>query len=310
MRYLRKIAVSLCIVLGIQAYVYAFNLDNLRNYFLNGNYKACIIEGEKVLAQASSSKDLDELYYILGLSYLKEGNYLRASDIFEIIIKEYHNSRFKEEAKLGLGDSFFLKGDFKKAQSIYQEILKGNYRSKLKPAVYYRISQIGRKTADREKEQLYLAKLKSEFPQSPEALTDKEFLPGARFVPTPVVAGIPVKADKPVAVAKNDLPPPVSKPARPTEAVVSIVPPEPAGVDQELIAGTYSVQVGAFSSSENAKRLTLKLKAQGYSSYISLVESLNKTIYKVRVGGFLNLSEAKAAERKLKVHGYPTKIIP
>ena len=271
---------------------FAFNLDNLRNYFLNANYKACISEGESILAQATSSQGLDELYYILGLSYLKDGNYLRSSDIFEIVLKEYRNSKFREEAKLGLADSYFMKGDLRKAENIYQEMLKDNSRSKLKPAIYYRLSQLAKKTYDLQKEQLYLAKLKSEFPQSPEALIDKEFLPGARQVYVPVIEPTPISTSKPVILDKINVP--AVQPTAPTK---------------DIISGAYSVQVGAFTSPENARKLTLKLKAQGYSSYISRVESMNKSIYKVRVGGFESLQEAKGAEKALKVHGYPTKII-
>ncbi|MBN1913662.1 MAG: hypothetical protein JW788_04610 [Candidatus Omnitrophica bacterium] len=51
--------------------------------YLSGDYKAAISEGEKILAQAKDQDGLDELYYILALSYMKEGNYLRASDILK-----------------------------------------------------------------------------------------------------------------------------------------------------------------------------------------------------------------------------------
>jgi tetratricopeptide (TPR) repeat protein len=273
---------------GLTASAYALNLDNLWTYFLNGNYKTCISEGEKVLAQAASSNGLDELYYILGLSYLKDGNYLRASDIFEIILNEYRNSRFKDEANLGLGDSYFLRRDYVKAENIYLTLLKKRPRGKLKPSIYYRLSQLGKRTANSRKQEEFLAKLKSEFPQSPEALTDKEFLPGAIIL-------------APMAVAADPTSDVVSKPA------AVILRPESTG---EIISGSYSVQVGAFSSADNAGKLTLKLKAQGYSAYISEAVSLNKKVYKVRVGGFLSRQEAQVAETKLKLRGYPTKIIP
>ncbi len=279
---------SLCI--GILSPLYAMNLDTLRNYFLNGNYKICISEGEKILAQATSSKDLEELYYILGLCYLKDGNYLRASDIFEIILKEYRNGKFKEVAKLGLGDSYFARRDYSKAESIYLEILKSYSRTKLKPAIYYRLSQLGKRTANRQTDLEYWAKLKDEFPQSPAALSNKEFFLG-NGGNIPVVLNAPAPAVKP----ELNLPVPVGKPVAPVD---------------EIIAGGYSVQVGAFSSLDNAKTLTFKLKSQGYSSYIAKAVSVNKEIYKVRVGGFSSKQEALDAEKKLKAIGYPTKIIP
>ena len=293
--YLSKIIFCVLFVIcslyaGILAPLYAMGLDTLRNYFLNGNYKICISEGEKILAQATSSKDLEELYYILGLCYLKDGNYLRASDIFEIVLKEYRNGKFKEEAKLGLGDSYFARRDYQKAESIYLEILKSLSRSKLKPAVYYRLSQLGKRTANSQKELEYLAKLKSEFPRSPEVLSNKEFLPG-NGGNIPVILNTPAPAVKP----ELNLPVPIAKPVAQVE---------------EIISGRYSVQVGAFSSLDNARSVTSKLKAQGYFSYISKAVSVNKEIFKVRVGGFSSKQEALDAEKKLKSIGYPTKIIP
>ena len=80
-------------------FVYALNIDKVKINFLNGDYKVAILEGEKLLANSKNAQGLDELYYFLGLSYLKDGNYLRASDICEIILNEFKNSRFSEGAK-------------------------------------------------------------------------------------------------------------------------------------------------------------------------------------------------------------------
>jgi tetratricopeptide (TPR) repeat protein len=298
MNRFKSLVIAVLIILVGGSSVFALDLNNLRNYFLNGNYKICISEGEKILAQSGSRKGLDEVYYILGLSYLKEGNFLRASDIFEIVLNEYRDSKFKDEAALGLGDSYFMKGDYSRALSIYRKLLKDRPRTKLKPAVYYRLSEIGKRTGDRQNQQFYQEKLKKEFPLSPEALSDKEFLPGSRnvYVPAePRREAVNLPAGKPVNAPENIIPAPEVK---------------PASREQDLISGGYSVQVGAFSSPENARKLTSKLKSQGFPSYISVAESLNKKIYKVRVGGFPGFGEAKDAENKLKTHGYPTKIIP
>ncbi len=122
---------------------YALNLDKIKVHFLAGDYKSAILEGEKLLAGEAQSGRSDELYYILGLSYLKDGNYLRASDIFEIILKEFKNSAFKEEASLGLGDTYFLKGDYGQAEGYFRELINNNPATKLKAQVCYRLSLIG-----------------------------------------------------------------------------------------------------------------------------------------------------------------------
>jgi tetratricopeptide (TPR) repeat protein len=156
------------------SFVYAFNLDKLKSSFLNGDYKAAILEGEKILATKDSSSDSDQLYYILGLSYMKDANYLRASDIFEIIINEYKNSPLKEYAKLGLADTYFLMQDFDKAQIYYKDIINSNPDTKLKAELYYRLSQVEFKKGDTKEGKEYLDKLKQEFPLSPQLLLNKD----------------------------------------------------------------------------------------------------------------------------------------
>lgn len=153
---------------------YAMNLDKLKVYFLAGDYKSAISEGEKLLAKSAHPDYSDELYYLLGLSYMKDGNYLRASDIFEIILKEFKESKFKEEAKLGLGDTYLLRGDSVKARDCYEDLIKGNSGTRLKAQVYYRLSQIGFRIQDTQAAKDYLDKIKADFPLSPELRLDKD----------------------------------------------------------------------------------------------------------------------------------------
>jgi len=162
----------LCIILAETGY--CLNIDKVKVAFLSGDYKAAILEGERVLAVEGHSPDVDELYYLLGLSYLKDGNYLRASDIFEIILREFTNSSFKEKARLGLGDIDFLKGDLDKAQSIYEELLNSSYDQELKAQVYYRLSEVSFKKDNGNKGKEYLAKLKGEFPQNIETKINRD----------------------------------------------------------------------------------------------------------------------------------------
>jgi tetratricopeptide (TPR) repeat protein len=156
---------------------YALNLDKVKVYFLNGDYKAAILEGEKLMGQSAHNSGSDELYYILGLSYLKDGNYLRASDIFEIILGEFKNSRFRDEAKLGLGDTYFLRGYYEKAEAYYKDLLSSDPGTKLKPQLYYRLSQAGFKRGDTAGGLEYSQKLKREFPANIEAKMNNELCP-------------------------------------------------------------------------------------------------------------------------------------
>ena len=158
-------------VLAISSYALAFDITPLKVNFLKGEYKAVIEEGEQCLSTATSrSANLDELYYLLGLSYFKDGNYLRASDIFEIILKEFPKSRYRIEAELGDADTYFMRGDLDKAEQAYRKILTAQPNDGgMASALYYRLSQLAMQKGNNDEGKNLKDKLKLEFPLSLEA---------------------------------------------------------------------------------------------------------------------------------------------
>ena len=173
---------------------------------------------------------------------------------------------------------------------------------------------MGKRTHDRALEQKYQEKLKTEFPASPEALSKGELFP-ASVAYTPRVS----ETLKPVATASVETvkPVPVSvTPAQPQPAqqpapAISAGQPENNEIQSLTMAsGNYSIQVGAFSSRNNAQNLASKLNAKGYAAFIVQEASRSKSLFKVRVGHFSSLAQAKRAEQQLRLQGYPTKIIP
>ncbi len=250
----KKIIFSIVLVMWVTT-GYCLSIDKVKFYFLNADYKSAISEGEKVLKGSDTrSPNLAELYYILGLSYLKDGNYLRASDIFEIILKEFKDSLFTEEAKLALGDTYFLKGDYDKAQGYYNELISSNPRTKLKAMAYYRLSQVGFKKGDTQAAKEYLDKLKTDFPSSLEIKLNKDLY------------------------ALSDI--------------------------------YYTVQVGSFINTVNARNLRDKLISKGYDAYLQDADTNGVKTYRVKVGRLKSRPEASQLENKLSSEGYPTKIIP
>ncbi len=173
-KWFSKLVISCWLLVTGYSNAYALNLDQAKIYFLSGDYKSAIQEGEKLLAKDANSPHSDELYYILGLSYLKDGNFLRASDIFEIILKEFKSSAFGDEARLSLGDTYFLRGDYDKAEERYNGLINNNPRTKLKAALYYRLSQVGFKKGKTQQAKEYLDKLKTEFPANLEMRLNKD----------------------------------------------------------------------------------------------------------------------------------------
>ncbi len=263
LKVLKKFFILTCVfdflILPFTFPCYALNLDKAKIYLLEGDYNAAISEGEKLLAKDTHSDNSDELYYILGLSYLKDGNYLRASDIFEIIESEFKSSAFVEEAKLGLGDTYFLRGDFVKAEQYYKDLINSSPRTKLKAQVYYRLSQIGYKKGDTQQGKDYLDKLNQEFPLNLESRLNKDL----------------------------------------------------CSFSDSSSLLYYTVQVGSFSNSPNAKNLTEQLTQKGYPAYIEeAVSKGTEKIYRVRVGKFRTRQEAIKFKNKLSQEGYPTKLCP
>jgi tetratricopeptide (TPR) repeat protein len=255
---MKKIVLLLLILFFSAPGLYALELDTLRGYLISRDYKSAIAEGEKILAQAGKTSGIDEVYYILGLSYMKDGNYLRASDIFEIIITEFKNSAFIPEAKLGLGDTYYFRGNVDRAGKEYESLLGDRQAHKLKSALYYRLSQCAAKSGNEQVSKEYLEKLKKEFPLNLESGLEK-------------------------SVTEN--------PAVNT-------------------GGTYTVQVGSFSSTTNASNLLRELTQKGYAAYIEKPDATGKQIYRVKVGKLRVRQEAEQLGNKLSQQGYPTKVCP
>ncbi len=161
------------LVFGIFTNVYALNLDSVKVAFVEGDYEGAITEGERVMAgAASAAKGMDELYYILGLCYMKDGNYLRSGDIFEIILSEFKQSRFKNEAKLGLADTYFFKGDYERAKREYENLLHNSDAYKLQALVYQRLSECALKDGDARSANDYVETLRNNFPLNIEPKID------------------------------------------------------------------------------------------------------------------------------------------
>lgn len=228
---------------------YSLNLDKVKADFLKGDYKQAILEGEKILANTQPhSQHLDELYYILGLSYLKDGNFLRASDIFEIIFNEFKDSAFEEEAKLGLGDTYFLQGNYTQSQRYYQDLIN----SKLKAAVYYRLSQCAVKLGDSQVAKEYLDKLKQEFPLSLETRLQQELYP-----PSDIYYTVQVGCFSRATNAQNLVQKLTQK-------------GYPAYIEEINTHGklNYRVRAGKFSLIQEAKETARKLSQEGYPTKV------------------------------------------
>jgi len=271
-----KLFILALVILIPLSKVLALDLAKLKGSYIAGDYKAAIKEGEKIMAVSSHNQaGLDELYYILGLSYLKDGNYLRASDIFEIVINEFKSSNFVNEAKMGMADVYYFKGEYASAENKYKDLLNVKSTENLKAQLYYRLSEVAVKLGKSDEVRTYQEKLKKESPLNMEP-----------------------KLIEPVAIAKS------------SPVVVETAPVVASAPENQASVILYSVQVGSFTSNENARNLSAELNKKSYAAFVDEVKSDDRLVYKVKVGKFSSRQEAVDLEAKLAKEGYPTKIYP
>lgn len=71
----------------------------------------------------------------------------------------------------------------------------------------------------------------------------------------------------------------------------------------------WAVQVGSFTSKDNAERLSESLKSRGYRAFVTRVNEQGKTFYRVRVGPEQERARADALAERLKKDGQKTAVL-
>ncbi len=133
--------------------------------------------------------------------------------------------------------------------------------------------------------------------------------------PSPAGPGAPAASPQPTAVPATPpqaTPGPAATsaaPATPAESPTSQRTPGVSGT-REAAPGQqavlYKVQVGAFSTRENAEEREAALRRDGFSPYLVIERGL----YKVRVGAFRNRATAEELAERVRARGYEVVIVP
>jgi DedD protein len=118
-----------------------------------------------------------------------------------------------------------------------------------------------------------------------------------------VARGSPATQDK--TPAETRVP---SKPA--AQGSGQSATPSPSPEPQSAAAGEWAVQVGSFSSRENAGRLASQLKAQGFAAYVSRYQDGGRILHRVRVGPVASRPEAESLAERLSQAGQKVKVVP
>jgi len=183
MRKSPAVAILICVAVLSAGIIYASTVTSVKTYFLKGDYSKAIEVGEEEVnsARHNSSNNRDQLYYFMGLCYMKEGDYLRAKKSFEFVIDEYPASQHFQDARMGIADISYLEGDYSKASRLYKDLLESSLSRDLIPGLYSRLSLSLSKLDQISQAQEYLLILQREYPESFESIKGNQLFNQGSF---------------------------------------------------------------------------------------------------------------------------------
>ena len=187
-------------------------------------------------------------------------------------------------------------------------------------------------------------------PPENEVITEPVPLPGQEQQPVKVIVldrdrtePVPSTADSQPAAAQPvdtqaDEPSAVAAAAPPQEPATEVVPsdrpaagaaavdadqPEPSAEPEKeplpapmiqraatSATGMYAVQLGSFSSAENANRLAADLRQKGFAAFLSKTENDGQELHRVRIGPQKDRPAAEAMAKRLKDAGHSGQVVP
>ena len=86
--------------------------------------------------------------------------------------------------------------------------------------------------------------------------------------------------------------------------------PDKAVVATESATGMWAVQLGSFSSQENAERLAADLRKQGYAAFLSQLQTDSGSLHRVRIGPQKDRDSAESVATKLGTAGHKGQVVP
>jgi len=113
--------------------------------------------------------------------------------------------------------------------------------------------------------------------------------------------------DAPVAAPATAPAKPLPAPAAATPAPVDT--PRPA-IATPVERGSFVVQLGSFSSRDNATRLVRDMTAKGFAAFVAPITSGGRELYRVRVGPTRDRASAEALAAQLRRVGQSGAIVP
>jgi DedD protein len=111
------------------------------------------------------------------------------------------------------------------------------------------------------------------------------------------------------AIKEEQAPPVAEKKPEPAPKVVT-PEPEVKKAPAASTTGMWAVQLGSFSSKENADRLAANLRKQGYAAFLSQLSTSSGQLHRVRIGPQKDRQSAEAMASRLKKVGHEGQVVP
>jgi DedD protein len=128
--------------------------------------------------------------------------------------------------------------------------------------------------------------------------------PAPAVVDTPAPAQEPASTMEPEEVVRKSVSAAADTPAEKPE-----IPPASATASVSS-TGMFAVQLGSFSSKENAEKLAAELRRQGFAAFMSQLDTASAQLHRVRIGPQKDRQAAEAMAARLAKAGHEGQVVP
>ncbi|MGL5123069.1 MAG: tetratricopeptide repeat protein [Fusobacteriaceae bacterium] len=113
-------------------------LNQIKNYFLSGQYETTIKEGEIYLT-LEGAQEIEDIQEKIALSYFRTKNYEKSREYFT---KAQINPEKSDEVKFQIADSYYAEKNYSKSKEIYYEVYNSSVNEKNREIALYSIGKI------------------------------------------------------------------------------------------------------------------------------------------------------------------------
>ncbi len=242
-------------------------------YFFHNNYSEAIRSFQKLIKEYKKSNYVYGSKYWIGVCQLILGKYNEAISFFKQVLVYKKYDRFYYRALMGLANSYFESKKYWSSIKLLKDSLKKRVPENYKPSIYLGIAKSYLKVKKYSKAYYYYKLIIKKYSGNPEyeiALKEIKFIKSKNLIIDKIIAENPL--------LKKDFP---SK--------------------NKKKSNFYTIQISSVKDKRIANDWRIKLKAQGYDTFMESVKINGTKFYRTYVGKFKNKKEAFKIARKIKI---------